>query len=235
MSVQPAAEILVAEDEPQMRRFFRALIRSHDYRLLEAGTGREALALASSHRPDLLILDLGLPDRDGLELLVELRAWTSMPIIVVSARGSELDKVRALDLGADDYLTKPFGSHELLARVRVALRQAARVGAGSEQPLFEVGELSVDLARRKVELGGQAVRLTPTEYKLLSTMIAHAGKVLTHRQLLSEVWGPAQASNTQYLRVYMAQLRRKLEADPARPSLLKTEIGVGYRLEAPAG
>ncbi|MFV8750039.1 response regulator [Nannocystaceae bacterium ST9] len=226
--------ILVVEDEPQMRRFLRALIGSHGYALVEAETGREALALAASHRPDLIVLDLGLPDVDGLELVGNLRGWTQTPIIVVSARGQEQDKVRALDLGADDYLTKPFGSHELLARIRVALRHAAHVGE-QDGPVFRSHGLMVDLAARRVARGDDEVHLTPLEYKLLTTMIEHAGKVLTHRQLLERVWGPAHADDTQYLRVYMAQLRRKIEADPARPRLLKTETGVGYRLEVDEG
>jgi two-component system KDP operon response regulator KdpE len=222
--------ILVIEDEPQMLRFLRALIGSHGYALLEAETGREALALASSHRPDLIVLDLGLPDVEGLDLVANLRRWTQTPIIVVSARGQEQDKVRALDLGADDYLTKPFGSHELLARIRVALRHAAPVGE-QNGPVFRSHGLMVDLAARRVSRDDEELHLTPLEYKLLTTMIEHAGKVLTHRQLLERVWGPAHADDTQYLRVYMAQLRRKIEGDPARPRLLKTETGVGYRLE----
>jgi two-component system KDP operon response regulator KdpE len=230
---EPRATILVAEDEPQMRRFLRTLMGSHDYRVLEAETGRETLALASSHDPDLIILDLGLPDADGLQLVAELRGWTQTPIIVVSARGREQDKVQALDLGADDYLTKPFGSQELLARVRVALRHAARATGPELDPVFRAGSLTVDLAHRKVFVGEQLVHLTPIEYKLLKTLIEHFGKVLTHRQLLERVWGSAHVNQTQYLRVYMAQLRRKIEADPARPQLLKTETGVGYRLDAP--
>ncbi|MFO7565433.1 MAG: response regulator [Enhygromyxa sp.] len=225
--------ILVAEDEPQMRRFLRTLISSHGYRLLEAETGRETLALASSHAPDLVILDLGLPDADGLQIVSELRGWTQTPIIVVSARGREQDKVSALDLGADDYLTKPFGSQELLARVRVALRHASRVSNPEIGSVFRAGSLTVDLAYRKVVVGEQPVHLTPIEYKLLTTLIEHCGKVLTHRQLLERVWGAAHVNQTQYLRVYMAQLRRKIEADPARPQLLKTETGVGYRLDTP--
>lgn len=229
----PQPTILVVEDEPQMRRFLRTLIGSHRYRLLEAETGRETLALASSHDPDLIILDLGLPDTDGLDLVAELRGWTQTPIIVVSARGREEDKVKALDLGADDYLTKPFGSQELLARVRVALRHASRTVGADMGSVFRAGSLTVDLARRKVFVSEQPVHLTPLEYKLLTTLIEHSGKVLTHRQLLERVWGPTHAEQTQYLRVYMAQLRRKIERDPARPELLKTETGVGYRLDSP--
>jgi two-component system, OmpR family, KDP operon response regulator KdpE len=230
---EPQPTILVIEDEPQMRGFLRALIGSHGYSLLEAETGREALALVANERPDLIVLDLGLPDIEGLDLVANLRSWTQTPIIVVSARGQERDKVRALDLGADDYLTKPFGSHELLARIRVALRHAAPVGEHIG-PVFRSHGLLVDLATRKVSRNDDEVHLTPLEYKLLTTMIEHAGKVWTHRQLLERVWGPAHADDTQYLRVYMAQLRRKIEADPARPQLLKTETGVGYRLEVDA-
>ena len=226
-------KILVVEDEPQMRRFLRALLSSHEHRLLEAETGREALALASSHGPDVIILDLGLPDIDGLQLVANLREWTQTPIIVVSARGREHDKVKALDLGADDYLTKPFGSQELLARIRVALRHASRTSAPELGSVFQAGSLSVDLARRRVSVADQPVHLTPLEYKLLTTLIEHVGKVLTHRQLLERVWGPAHVNQSQYLRVYMAQLRRKIERDPARPELLRTETGVGYRLEVP--
>jgi two-component system KDP operon response regulator KdpE len=228
------ATILIVEDEPQMLRFLRALLGSHGYSLLEAETGREALALAVSHRPDLIVLDLGLPDVEGLDVVAKVRGWTQTPIIVVSARGQETDKVRALDLGADDYLTKPFGSHELLARIRVALRHAAHVGE-QDGPVFRSHGLMVDLAARRVMRDDEEVHLTPLEYKLLTAMIKHAGKVLTHRQLLEKVWGPAHAEDTQYLRVYMAQLRRKIEADPARPRLLKTETGVGYRLEVGEG
>ena len=229
----PRATILVAEDEPQMRRFLRTLIGSHGYRLLEAETGRETLALASSHDPDLIILDLGLPDADGLQLVSELRGWTQTPIIVVSARGREQDKVQALDLGADDYLTKPLGSQELLARVRVALRHASRASSPELGSVFRAGSLTLDLVHRKVFVAETQIHLTPIEYKLLKTLVEHFGKVLTHRQLLERVWGPAHVNQTQYLRVYMAQLRRKIEADPARPQLLKTETGVGYRLDAP--
>jgi two-component system KDP operon response regulator KdpE len=205
------------------------LISSRKYGFLEAESGREALALASNHRPDLIVLDLGLPDMNGLELVTNLRGWTQTPIIVVSARGHELDKVRALDHGADDYLTKPFGSHELLARIRVALRHAARVD--QPEPVFRCKGLTVDLIARRVLRGDRLVHLTPIEYKLLTALIQHAGQVLTHRQLLEAAWGAGHGDDTHYLRVYMAHLRRKLEDDPARPKLIKTETGVGYRLE----
>jgi two-component system KDP operon response regulator KdpE len=224
--------LLLIEDEPQMRRFLRAALGAQDYRLVEAATAREGLAQAASRNPDVILLDLGLPDRDGLEVARELREWSAAPIIVLSARGREQDKVAALDLGADDYLTKPFGVEELLARIRVALRHAALPPGSPPEPVFEAGDLRVDLVRREVRRGGQEVHLTPTEYKLLTFMVRHAGKVITHRQLLKEVWGVNYADQSHYVRVYMAQLRQKLEADPARPRLLVTEPGVGYRLKA---
>jgi two-component system KDP operon response regulator KdpE len=223
--------ILLIEDEPQMRRFLRAALGAQDYRLVEATTAREGLAQAAGRSPDVILLDLGLPDRDGLEVTRELREWTTIPIIVLSARGREQDKVAALDLGADDYLTKPFGVEELLARIRVALRHGAQPPGSTPNPVFEAGEVRVDLARREIRRGGQEVHLTPTEYKLLTLLIRHAGKVLTHGQLLKEVWGVNYANQSHYVRVYMAQLRQKLEADPARPRLLVTEPGVGYRLK----
>jgi two-component system, OmpR family, KDP operon response regulator KdpE len=228
---RPAPLVLLIEDEPQMRRFLRAALGAQDYRLVEAATAREGLAQAASRNPDVILLDLGLPDRDGLEVTRELRGWTATPIIVLSARGREQDKVAALDLGADDYLTKPFGVEELLARIRVALRHAALPPGAAPEPVFEGGDVRVDLVRREVTRGGTAVHLTPTEYKLLTLLIRHAGKVLTHRQLLKEVWGTNYAEQSHYVRVYMAQLRQKLETDPARPRLLLTEPGVGYRLK----
>jgi len=198
----------------------------------EAGTGREGLSMAAQRPPDLVILDLGLPDIDGVDVIRALRDWTHVPVVVVSARGQEKDKVAALDAGADDYLTKPFGVSELLARLRVALRNAARIALGSQGELahFAVGDLSVDLAVRKVFIASKEVHLTPIEYRLLSTLVRHAGKVLTHRLLLTEVWGPLYVEQTHYLRIFMASLRRKIEADPARPRYLLTEQGVGYRL-----
>jgi two-component system, OmpR family, KDP operon response regulator KdpE len=224
--------VLLIEDEPQMRRFLRTALESNDYRLVEAGTAKEGLAHAASRNPDVILLDLGLPDRDGLEVARELREWSGTPIIVISARGQEEDKVKALDLGADDYLTKPFGVEELLARIRVALRHAATPAGAVPEPIFESGELRVDLPNRRVWRAGEEVHLTPTEYKLLVTMVRHAGKVLTHRMLLKEVWGPNYVNQAHYVRVYLAQLRQKIEADPARPRLLLTEPGVGYRLRA---
>lgn len=221
--------VLLIEDEPAMRRFLRAALGTHDFRLVEAGTMREGLAQAAGRNPDVILLDLGLPDGDGLDATKQLREWTTTPVIVLSARGQEHDKIAALDAGADDYLTKPFSVGELLARIRVALRHHA--SGGDQPPLFEAGGLKVDLARRIVTAGGEVVHLTPTEYKLLAVLVKHAGKVLTHRQLLLEVWGSHNATQTQALRVYVTQLRHKIEQDPARPRLLVTEPGVGYRLK----
>lgn len=225
--------MLLIEDEPQMRRFLRAMLAARGYRLVEAETGGEGIAQATTRNPDLVLLDLGLPDMEGLEVTRRLREWSAVPIIVLSARGQEQDKIDALDGGADDYLTKPFSAGELLARLRVALRHAAHAARGStaEGHRFAVQDVEVDLARRVVSRAGEEIHLTPIEYKLLTTLIRHAGKVLTHRQLLGEVWGPAYAGQTHYLRVYMAQLRHKLERDPARPQILITEPGVGYRLK----
>ena len=225
--------VLVIEDEPQMRRFLRPALEGQGYRVIEAATAKEAIVLASTHNPDCVILDLGLPDGDGAEVTRRLREWSTVPIVVVSARGQEADKVAALDAGADDYLTKPFGTGELLARLRVAQRHIARFSDGSPEPVFEALGLRVDLGAREVRRDGEEVHLTPLEYKLLATLVRHCGKVLTHRQLLKEVWGPSAVAETQYLRVYMAQLRHKIEKDPARPALLMTETGVGYRLRAP--
>jgi two-component system KDP operon response regulator KdpE len=227
---EPLPLVLVVEDEPQMRRFLKAALESHDYRPVEATTAREGLAQASGRNPDVILLDLGLPDGDGIDVARQIRAWSRAPIIVLSARGREQDKIDALDAGADDYLTKPFGVGELMARLRVALRHAARPEDGSPQPVVTIGELRIDLERRQVWVGDDEVHLTPIQYKLLSTLARHAGKVLTHRRLLQEVWGPNLSEHTHYLRVYMTQLRHKLERDPARPRYLVTESGVGYRL-----
>ncbi|HSD21700.1 MAG TPA: response regulator [Anaeromyxobacter sp.] len=219
--------VLVVDDEAQVRRFLRAALVSRGYRLVEAESVREAEQLATSHNPDVYLLDLTLPDGDGVDLARRLREWTAAPIIVLSARGREEDKVNALDAGADDYLTKPFGVNELLARLRVALRHAQ---ASPEQPsVLDAGPLRIDLPRREVTVDGREVRLTPTEFRLLALLARHAGKVLTHRQILREVWGP-NATEAHYVRVHMAELRKKIEADPARPRLLVTEPGVGYRL-----
>jgi two-component system KDP operon response regulator KdpE len=222
--------VLVIEDEPPIRRFLRPTLTSQGYRVVESATGEDGLLQAATRQPDLVILDLGLPDLDGFEVIRRLREWTTIPIIVLSARGAESDKVAALDAGADDYVAKPFAVGELLARTRVALRHAASSGLEPGESTFALGTLRVDLGRRRVWVGDAEVRLTPIEYRLLAVLVRHAGKVLTHRQLLQEVWGPAQVEQTHYLRVYMANLRRKLEADPARPRFLRTEPGVGYRL-----
>jgi two-component system KDP operon response regulator KdpE len=227
---EQAQLILVIEDEAQIRRFICASLQGHGYRVIEAITGTEGLAHAATHQPALILLDLGLPDIDGLEVTQRVREWSELPIIVLSARGQENDKIAALDAGADDYLTKPFGVGELLARMRVALRHAERTVQGQSDPVFAIGDLRVDLARRQVVVGDTEVHLTPIEYKMLATLIQHAGKVVTHNQLLNAVWGAAYATETPYLRVYMGQLRHKLEADPARPRYLITEPGVGYRL-----
>ncbi|HEX9164598.1 MAG TPA: response regulator [Gemmatimonadales bacterium] len=226
----PAPVVLLIEDEPQMRRFLRATLRAHAYHVVEAATGREGLSQAAGRNPDLILLDLGLPDVDGLALTRQLRSFTRAPIIVISARGQERDKVAALDLGADDYLTKPFGVPELLARIRVALRHSAEPPGSDAASVFESGDLRVDLPRRQVLCRNEEIHLTPTEYKLLTTLVRYAGRVITHRQLLQEVWGTNYAEQTHYLRVYMRQLRHKLERDPTRPRLLLTEPGVGYRL-----
>ncbi len=223
--------IVLIEDEPQIRRFLRASIGALGYRLFEAATGEDGIVEAATRQPDVVVLDLGLPDVDGLAVIKRIREWSTVPIIVLSARGQEQDKIAALDAGADDYVAKPFAVGELLARIRVALRHTARVG-GPGETTFAVGELQVDLARRHVTVAGKEIRLTPIEYRLFTTLVRHAGKVLTHRQLLREVWGPSHEQEAHYLRVYMAQLRRKLEADPARPRYLLTEPGVGYRLAA---
>jgi two-component system, OmpR family, KDP operon response regulator KdpE len=226
--------LLVVEDEAQMRRFLRTSLSTHGYRVVEATTGEEALTLAKGHNPELVLLDLGLPDMDGLEVARKLREWMKAPIIVVSARGQEDDKVRALDEGADDYLTKPFGTGELMARIRVALRHAARAGVATTEPVIVVGDIRLDLDKRAVTVRDAVVHLTPIEYKLLTCLMKNAGRVLTHRQLLKEVWGPSYATQTQYLRVYMTQLRHKLEHDATRPKYFVTEPGVGYRFKTEA-
>jgi two-component system, OmpR family, KDP operon response regulator KdpE len=220
--------VLVIEDEPQMRRFLRAALEGNAYRLVEAGTAREGLAQAAGRNPDVILLDLGLPDGDGIDLTRRLREWASTPVIVISARGREQDKIAALDAGADDYLTKPFGVGELLARLRVALRHVTRPADGASS--LQAGDLRLDLERRQVFRGEEEIHLTPLEYKLFAKLMRNPGKVLTHRQLLKEVWGPNAVDQTHYLRVYMSELRHKLEVDPARPRHLLTEPGVGYRL-----
>jgi len=222
--------ILLIEDEQEIRRFLRVSLAGHGYRLVESATGKEGVMQAASQQPDLMILDLGLPDIDGMEVIRQVREWSQMPIIVLSARGQEHEKVKALDAGADDYLTKPFSIGELAARIRVALRHAAQSAGEPGEPMFLLGGLRVDLVCRRVFVADEEIHLTPIEYRLLTTMIRYAGKVITHRQLLKEVWGPDSVFETHYLRVYMAQLRRKIEADAARPQFLLTEPGVGYRL-----
>ncbi len=221
--------VLVVEDEAGLLRFLRATLPAAGYRVIEAGTGQQALIEAATRTPDVILLDLGLPDMDGVEVARRIREWSTTPIIVLSARGRERDKIEALDAGADDYVTKPFGVGELLARMRVAVRNAARVAAGSGESVFEVGDLRVDLGARRVWVAGKEVHLTRTQFNLLAVLVKHAGKVVTHRQLLREVWGPG-STEAHYVRVYMGHLRHKLEADPAQPRYLITEIGVGYRL-----
>ncbi len=221
--------VLVIEDEVAMRRFLSAALSSHGFKVIEAGTVAHAMTLATETHPAAILLDLGLPDGDGLDLLRKLREWSTTPVIVLSARDREDDKVQALDAGADDYLTKPFGVSELLARIRVALRHA-RAQTVTADPVLAIGPIRVDQARHEVTVDDALVHLTPIEFRLLSFLARHAGKVLTHRQLLHEVWGPRSTQHTQYLRVHMAALRKKLETDPARPRWLTTEPGVGYRL-----
>jgi two-component system, OmpR family, KDP operon response regulator KdpE len=219
--------VLVIEDDPAVRRFLRASLAVQGYRLLEAVNATEGARLAASHNPELVLLDLGLPDADGIDLTRTLRESSGVPIIVISARGREDDKVAALDAGADDYLTKPFGVNELLARMRVALRHAQAPPAAST---LECGDLKIDLVRRQVRVAEREVHLTPIEYRLLALLARNAGRVLTHRQILNEIWGPHHVGQAHYVRVHMAELRKKVEADPARPRLIVTELGVGYRL-----
>ena len=224
----PAASVaLVIDDEPQIRRLLRVTLEANGYRVFDAATGQDGIAQTAQRRPDVVLLDLGLPDLNGVEVLKRLREWSRVPVIVLSVRDREEDKIAALDAGADDYVTKPFNSGELLARLRVAQRHAQPTTASS---VFRAGSLEVDMTARVVKLGGREVKLTATEYSLLRLFVQHAGKVLTHRQILREVWGPTYVEQTHYLRVYVAHLREKLEADPAQPALFITEPGVGYRL-----
>ncbi len=224
--------ILLIEDEPQMRRFIGLILRGRGYQVTEAGTGGEGLREAAVRNPDVILLDLGLPDMDGLEVTKRLREWSSVPVIVISAREKEMDKVTALDEGADDYLIKPFGADELLARIRVAMRHRAMQRSGQKESALTAGNLRIDFSKRQVFIGEDEVHLTPIEYRLLSLLAGNAGKVLTHSYLLKEVWGANYVQQTQYLRVYMTQLRHKLEADPARPRFLINEPGIGYRFKA---
>jgi two-component system KDP operon response regulator KdpE len=223
--------LLIIEDDPHIRRFVRRALEDEGAAVYEAETVARGLIEAGTRQPDAVVLDLGLPDRDGMDLIRELRAWTEVPVMVLSARTDEADKIAALDAGADDYLIKPFGIGELVARLRVLLRRHARGGAGNPTEL-QFGDVRVDFARRLVERDGKPVHLTTTEYRLLATLAAHRGKVMTHRELLREVWGPSHVESSHYLRIYMGHLRQKLEADPAQPAYLLTEIGIGYRFAA---
>ena len=224
---ETGVRVLVVDDESAIRRFLRVSLAAHGYAIFEADSGEAAMVVAATNRPDLIILDLGLPDLNGVEVTRRLREWTRIPIIILSVRGQEADKIAALDAGADDYVVKPFGVGELLARMRVALRHVTPAG---DEPVFVVDELVIDRARREVKVAGREMQLTPTEYGLLCALAAHAGKVLTHRQLLRELWGPGYEQETHMLRVNISNLRRKLEPDPTRPHYIRTEPGVGYRL-----
>ncbi len=226
--MEPRAQILVVEDEEQIRRFVRMSLEAEGYRVCEAETQKRGLIETGTRKPDLLIVDLGLPDGSGVDLIRDVRGWSGVPILVLSARVEEGDKIEALDAGADDYLTKPFGTGELAARVRAMLRRTAR-GAEGAPTVSTFGDVRVDLAARTVTRGNAVVHLTPIEFRLLAHLITHAGKVLTHRLLLREVWGPTHVEDLHYLRIYMARLRQKLEKEPMRPRHLMTETGVGYR------
>jgi two-component system KDP operon response regulator KdpE len=230
MSTQP--HILVIDDEPQILRALRTILTSKQFQVTTANRGEEGLALAAANPPDLIILDLSLPDMDGFEVCARLRDWSRVPIIVLSVRDSERDKVHALDKGADDYLTKPFGIEELLARIRVALRHSAQIQSGKQQTVLTAGPIAIDLAQHIVTRDGDEIRLTATEFKLLAYLAANADRVLTHQAILSHVWDPADADRVEYLRVFMRQLRKKLEDDPDRPRFLITEPGIGYRFIA---
>jgi two-component system KDP operon response regulator KdpE len=228
-----APTALLVEDEPQIRRFVRAALEAEGWQVFEAPGLQRGLIDAGTRKPDLIVLDLGLPDGDGIDFVIDLRKWSSVPVIVLSARVSEDDKIRALDAGADDYLTKPFGTGELLARVRATLRRQ-RQPAADKSGLIQFGDVSVDLPNRRVTRGGEHVHLTPTEYRLLAVLVSNAGRVMTNPQLLRAVWGPSQSENGHYLRIYMGHLRHKLEQDPTQPRYLLTETAVGYRLQLPA-
>jgi two-component system, OmpR family, KDP operon response regulator KdpE len=226
-----APHILVIDDEPQIQRAIRTILTEKGFHVSTASRGEEGLTLAAANEPDIIILDLGLPDMDGVEVCTRLREWTQCPIIILSVRDSERDKVAALDKGADDYLTKPFGIEELLARVRVALRHSTN-RQGTQNKVIHAGTLTIDLAWHNVKRGDEEIRLTATEYKLLSYLAANHGRVLTHHSILTNVWDPADANHTEYLRVYMRQLRKKLELDPENPQIIITEPGIGYRFIA---
>jgi two-component system KDP operon response regulator KdpE len=229
---EPQRNVVIIEDDPQIRRFLRTVLPTEGFAVFEAETGERGLVEAATRKPDVVILDLGLPDMDGTEVVRRMREWSQVPIVILSARTQEGDKIAALDAGADDYLTKPFGIGELTARLRVALRHATSRLAHASEPVFVSGELKVDFAARRVTIRDCETKLTPIEYRLLSVLVKHAGMVVTHRQLLRDVWGPGYVEHTHTLRVHMASLRRKLEADPARPRYVRTELGVGYRLAA---
>lgn len=220
--------ILIIDDEPQIRKLLRVALAAYGYEVKEAVCGQDGLREAAVYRPELIILDLGLPDIDGLKLLRQLREWSKIPVIILSVKENEQDKITALDSGADDYVNKPFSMGELLARIRTALRHSSH--ENSENPILNFDDLEIDIAQRRVKISGKEVKLTPTEYDLLKTLAIHSGKCLTHRQLLTTVWGKAYENDTHYLRVYIGQLRRKIENDPSRPKHLVTESGVGYRL-----
>ncbi len=222
-------KLLVIDDEAPIRKFLRASFPDNLYEVFEATSGKEGVQFTATFNPDLILLDLGLPDIDGIEVTKQIREWSKVPIIVLSARGQEQDKIKALDHGADDYVTKPFSVGELMARIRAALRNASRSKNENTPASFDSGEINIDFVKRYVNVRGEEVHLTPMEYSLLTLLVRHAGKVLTHHQLLSEVWGPAYSHQNHYLRVFMGQLRHKIEKDPAQPKYLKTEPGVGYR------
>jgi two-component system KDP operon response regulator KdpE len=224
-------KIIVIEDDPPIRRFLRTALETHGFEVVEAATGKQGVIEAKIRKADLVILDLGLPDMDGVEVVKAIRAWSEMPIVILSARSAEIQKIEALDAGADDYLTKPFGLGELLARIRVALRHASGTSEQTQAGVFATGNLKVDLINRRVFNGDREIHLTPIQYRLLAVLVKHAGKILTHRQILKEVWGPDCIESAHYLRIYMSQLRHKLEADPAQPQYLLTESGVGYWLK----
>jgi two-component system, OmpR family, KDP operon response regulator KdpE len=230
--MENAATILLIEDERQMRRFLRVTLQSERYGVIEAETAADGLSQAATRNPDVILLDLGLPDMDGLEVIHELREWSPVPIIIISAREQEGDKVKALDSGADDYLTKPFGAGELLARIRVALRHAAPQSPDQGEAVFVAEDLKIDFLKRQVHRGDKEIHLTPIEYRLLTVLVRNAGRVMTHRQILKEVWGPPYIEQTHYLRVFMNQLRKKIEVDTTRPRFLLNEPGIGYRFKS---